>query len=233
MTPDIFSKYDTVWRTETIGDWDVEILQLVDFEAAVDKLINHLQLAGRDDILPEDCPYFGQIWSASRSLATEVSRLDLKGKTSLEVGCGLALPSLVAARNGAACTALDIHPDVYAFIEKTLEKNALPRSIDFKQQSWTEFTASAKFDLILGSDILYENQHPSNISDLLLRNLSPDGMAIIIDPCRWHHQEFAKALQDCGFHVDGQYSTVSEDIRVVRMYTMHIRFADLGAAKLV
>jgi predicted nicotinamide N-methyase len=224
MAQDIFEKYDTVWRTETVDGSSIDILQLVDFEAAVDKLITYLQLAGRNDILPEDCPYFGQIWAASRSLATEVSRLDLKGKTSLEVGCGLALPSIIAAKKGAICAAIDIHPDVFAFIEATLEKNALPGAINFRRENWTQFTADEKFDLILGSDILYENQHPSNIAEFLIRNLRPNGVAIIIDPCRWHHQEFAKTLQNNGFQVDAQYSTVAENSGVVRMYTMHIRF---------
>ncbi len=218
-------KYDTTWRTETVGEWSFEMLQLVDFEAAVDKLIDFLQLTGRDDIQPEDCPYFGQIWSASRTLATAIVNMDLSGKRSLEVGCGLALPSLVAAKKGAKCTAVDIHPDVHEFIQETLIRNKLGASLEFQQTNWREYTAPEPFDLILGSDILYENQHPDDIIHFLQRNLKGSGQAIIVDPCRWHHQEFAKKLESKGFHVEGVYTTVNEKERVVKIYTMTIRCA--------
>jgi predicted nicotinamide N-methyase len=128
----------------------------------------------------------------------------------------------VAARLGAFAIAIDIHPDVSAFIEENLARNGLADRVQFRRADWESFRSPRPFDLILGSDILYENQHPQAIAKFLDRNLMASGTAVIVDPCRWHHQEFDQTLRSAGFDVAGTYCTVDEGGKITRMYTMII-----------
>ena len=55
-----------------------------------------------------DAPYWAELWPCARSLAAHLATLDLAGVRVLELGCGLALPSLVAALRGAEVVASDV-----------------------------------------------------------------------------------------------------------------------------
>ena len=56
-------------------------------------------------------PYWALLWPAGRALADALTGRDLTGKRVLELGCGLALASVVAARRGArACSPPTGHP---------------------------------------------------------------------------------------------------------------------------
>ena len=58
-----------------------------------------------------DAPYWAELWPCARSLAAHLATLDLTGMRVLELGCGLALPSLVAALRGADVLASDVSAD--------------------------------------------------------------------------------------------------------------------------
>jgi hypothetical protein len=58
----------------------------------------------------------------------------------------------------------------------------------------------------------------------LQRALKPNGgMAIIVDPCRWHHRDFADLVAKEGFAVESVYSDETEDGKPVRLFTLKIR----------
>jgi predicted nicotinamide N-methyase len=215
-------RYETKWINIQVADKSLAIRQLADFEKTVDQLIDQLAAQGQNDITPEDCPYFGQVWISARRLAAIVRDLDLKGKQTLEVGCGLALPSMVAASCGADATAMDLHRDVGSFIATNCAANDI--SIGYLQADWRVYSPDHVYDYIFGSDILYENAHPLEVCAFLQRSLKADGgVAIIVDPCRWHHKDFADLLAKEGFRVESVYSDEIEDGKPVRLFTLKIR----------
>ena len=57
------------------------------------------------DAAIEEAPYWAELWPSARALADVVAARDVAGRRVLEVGCGLALPALVAAAGGADATA--------------------------------------------------------------------------------------------------------------------------------
>jgi predicted nicotinamide N-methyase len=66
-----------------------------------------------EDLLDEDAfaqdeflPYWAELWPAAIALASALPAR-LSGVRVVELGCGLGIPSLVAARRGAAVTATD------------------------------------------------------------------------------------------------------------------------------
>ena len=58
---------------------------------------------------------FGVVWPSSLMLADIIDVQSLVGLRVLEMGCGLGLASLVAARRGANITASDYHPLAHSF----------------------------------------------------------------------------------------------------------------------
>src|SRR5947208_16220128 len=52
-------------------------------------------------------PYSEVLWRSGVALAHEVAEADLAGQRVVELGCGLGVPSLAAARGGADVLATD------------------------------------------------------------------------------------------------------------------------------
>ena len=64
--------------------------------------------AQRIGISSASWPLFGMCWPSGMALAARLAQRDVRaGERILEIGCGLALPSLVAHRRGADITASD------------------------------------------------------------------------------------------------------------------------------
>ena len=115
----------------------------------------------------EFLPYWAELWPAARALAAALP--DVHGLRVVELGCGLGLPSLVAAARGAIVTATDWSPDAIELLRDNAARNGL--AIRAEVRDWREPWA-ARFDLALAADVLYERR---NVEPLLerLRGLAP------------------------------------------------------------
>lgn len=105
-----------------------------------------------------DAPYWAELWPCARSLASHVAMLELTGMRVLELGCGLALPSLVAALRGADVLASDVSADALELVaesgRRTLGRPLATLQADLHEPS--ALLASGPFDLVLGADLLYD-----------------------------------------------------------------------------
>lgn len=153
---------------------------------------------------------FGQVWPSGRVLAEAMCTFDVAGKRILELGCGLGLSSLVLQRRRADVTASDHHPLAEAFLEYNATQNQLPH-VRYRDLPWEiPDLALGRFDLIIGSDILYERGHAGLIADLLLRHARPDVEVLITDPGRGNSGSFTRALAGEGYAVHEQRSRFDE-----------------------
>src|SRR5215204_3004899 len=64
----------------------------------------------------EFLPYWAELWPSSLALARAVAGVELAGRSVVELGCGLALPSIVASLGGARVTATDWSPDALVYV---------------------------------------------------------------------------------------------------------------------
>jgi predicted nicotinamide N-methyase len=190
---------------ERCGALELELEMLADLDAAVDELLERAR-ADPGELERDLCPYFGVLWPAARALAGELARrgpAELDGQRVLELGCGLALPALVAAKLGASVTATDLHPDVPGFLARNLALNRLaPGAIEYVELDWRTGALGPRFDLVVGSDILYEAGHPEPVARALAAHVAPGGRILLADPARAYLQACLDELARLGFRAE-------------------------------
>ncbi len=168
-------------------------------------------------------PLFGLLWPSGLHLAEAMAlRPLLEGESILELGCGLGLASLVSHRRGALVTASDCHPLAASFLLENLRLNALPPMRychgDWAGQSWAEEAiAQARsqagparrrprvqglFDLIMGSDILYERDEGGALAGFIARHAQLHCEVLIVDPNRGNRPAFSRRMRELGFELD-------------------------------
>jgi predicted nicotinamide N-methyase len=193
--------YELETRTERIHGIPLEIECLADLDRTIDELFKVLEKTGEASLLEDLCPYFGTVWPSARALAAVLAELGpaLKGRKVLELGCGLAIPSLIAAKLGAEVTATDFHPEVPIFLRRNLALNGIAE-LEYVRVDWrSEFPDLGHFDYVVGSDVLYERNHSANLMTVIARYLHEEGKALIADPARPYLQSFVDGMKEGGF----------------------------------
>jgi predicted nicotinamide N-methyase len=187
--------YQVAFQTITVGENDFEIRSLQDRQQYSDP-DGRAKKAG---VSAATWPLFGVMWPSGIMLADVIDRYPLQGLRVLEVGCGLGLPSLVAHRHGADITASDYHPLAETFMAENIAINQL-LPIRFFIIDWNLINPGlGKFDLIIGSDVLYEPNHPRMLCRFIERHASDSCTIIMVDPGRRQRMEFSKRMVDNGF----------------------------------
>jgi predicted nicotinamide N-methyase len=144
---------NTSSETLRVGDVELTLVRPSEPEALLD------EEAFADD---EFMPYWAELWPAGLALA-EALPDDLAGVRVVELGCGLGVPSLVAAARGAAVTAVDWAADAIALLRENAARNGL--ELEAVRTDWRGF--DGVFDLALAADVLYEARNVEPLVRLL------------------------------------------------------------------
>ena len=119
-------------------------------------------------------PFWSVLWRSGVALARELDGMALRGLRVAELGCGLAVPSIAAARAGASVLATDACADALRLAERNARVNDV--HIETATVDWAEpgeLLKRAPFDLVLAADLLYERASVALLLSLLPR-LAPE-----------------------------------------------------------
>lgn len=120
-------------------------------------------------------------------------------KKILEIGCGIGLVSLLLNKQHADISATDIHPEAGDFLAQNTNLNN-GKNIPFERTSWNDLdTSLGEFDLIIGSDLLYEKESIISLANFIDMHTKLDSNIIIIDPGRDNHAAFSKKMVTLGY----------------------------------
>lgn len=214
-------KYPTLTKPRRYNDKTFIVEAIRDLDEAIDLICEAMTPEEQLDLFAEDlCPYFGVLWPSADALALYLSQNSnlVKNKTVLELGCGLGLPSLVATHLGGKVLATDFHPDVEEYFLRNCRHSNL--NCQYKRLNWREDKEDiGPFDVVLGSDVLYESKHPKELALGLIRFLNPGGKILLTDPGRAYLQTFLDAMNELGFTETMSTLPISEKEIFVIEYT--------------
>lgn len=161
-------------------------------------------------------PLFGLIWPSSIQLARKIKKRPVCSReTILELGCGLGLASLVMHRRGARVHASDCHPMAPHFLNVNQALNGLS-GLPYVHAQWGPpacsdvlaalglTPATERYDLIIGSDLLYERSTPALLADLVNQRAKAKAEVWIVDPDRGHRNQLTRELETYGFRLHRQ-----------------------------
>jgi predicted nicotinamide N-methyase len=195
-------------RVAIAGVDDLVIRSLLDRQQFFDPLGE----AERLGISSAAWPLFGLLWPSGAQLAARIALRPVRaGERILEVGCGLALASLVGHRRGADVTASDRHPLAERFLAANLRLNDLA-PMKYRHGHWSApalppgredasalCVVSGEYELIIGSDLLYEPDESAALAGFIARHASLAGEVWIVDPDRGNRLAFNRQMADAGF----------------------------------
>lgn len=189
------SGYRTRQLVVTIDGQDYRIRALSDLQQFSDPL----QVAELLGISSAQWSLFGQVWPSSRILAEVMATIEIAAKRILEIGCGLGLSSLVLQRRKADITASDHHPLAQSFLARNARLNGLPELLYCELQWSLPHAELGRFDLLIGSDILYERGHAGLLAEVIERHALPASEVILADPGRGNSATLTRALAVQGY----------------------------------
>ena len=184
-------------------------------------------VAERLGIGPAVWPLFGLLWPSALHLAAQLAlRPVCVNEKILEIGCGLGLASLVGHRRGALMTASDCHPLAADFLRENLLLNDLSSSLKYKHGQWGEaqpeslldagrVRLSSRYDLIIGSDLLYDRDMPAELAAFINLHAVDDAEVWIVDPNRGHRPAFNRHMAALGF-------ALLQDMRLSSLPPQHV-----------
>ena len=150
-------------------------------------------------VSPANWPLFGLVWPSAQKMADLMQTWQLEHLRILEIGCGLGLASLVIHRRAGNITASDVHPYTQRFLQANLVLNDLP-VMAYAAGNWAApESILGEFDLIIGSDVLYERNHPAQLAGFIQRHAADHAQVLIIDPNRGQRSAFHKLMHAFGF----------------------------------
>jgi predicted nicotinamide N-methyase len=184
------------------GGWAVELI----LPHAADELIDETDYAS-----DERLPYWAELWPSARGLARHL--LDAPGPNAaagadagegwagvrvLELGCGVALPSLALRSRGAEVLATDWYGDALRFARANAARNGLA-PLRTEMLDWRHPPPGAGFDLVIAADVLYEQRNASILAALLPAVTAPGGTVLVADPGRVYAAEFLRIVEEAGW----------------------------------
>ena len=185
-------RFRTVESRLCIADHELTLLH----PASAEELIDEADFE-RDERLP----YWADIWPSARVLAAQIARLPSAGRKLLELGCGAGLVATMAAMTGFDVCATDYYEDALRFTRVNVAQHTgeelHTRLVDWRRMP----TDLGRFDVVIGSDVLYERAYGKLVARAIDVTLKRSGEAIIADPGRIAAEEFIRDAAERGLQL--------------------------------
>ncbi len=192
-------KYDTVFEPLNIGDIHLDLLQIRDMKAHIEALE---QKASPGEKL--ELPFWARIWPTSILLSYVVQKMPVApGPELLEIGAGIGICGLAAAKAGFRATITDIDPDATLFTHINILKNNLLGQAKAALADFTETRLNTTYDVIIGSEVLYMEPTYRALVKFLDAHLKPMATSQVVLARDYHRKakKFFKLIER-DFNVD-------------------------------
>lgn len=190
---DIRARCRTRFEPFTVGPQRLNILRMTDLEEILD--------GGNPLADVSAFPFWVKIWEASLVLADLLVRLpEARDKTLLELGAGLAVPGLAAAKAGMRVSLSDYQDRILDFQRVSAAASGV--SADFLLLDWKNPPEELpRFDILAGAEILFREEFFEPLLRIMERALKPEGVVYLAhDERRMSLHPFLK-LAEPDYHI--------------------------------
>lgn len=218
---DLSDRFDAVVHDVPLGHHTFRILTVRD----PDELLE--SITPEAFAVDERLPYWAELWTSSFALARVcLEEEPLAGRTVLELGCGVGLAGIAAARAGATVTLTDYEKDALTFAGWNADANLSPEQrsrVALRHCDWRTPDSLGVFDVLLGADIVYERRAFAPVLNLLRQTLAPAGYVLLAEPDRTLGRDFFAFAAQEGFLVDTRSVAVERRQRTTHVTIARIR----------
>lgn len=215
-----WTRFDLDVRTEAgreLAAEPLELYALADAEASIDAgaLLREREIA--------DPPYWALAWTGARAIAAAVEEIWLRPLAKvLDLGCGLGLAGMAAARRGFAVTFGDYLEKPLEFVRATLVRSGTPRC-EVQRIDFTHDEPAERYDLVVAADIVYDPVHYAPLASFLYDSIAPQGTILLTESLRADARVFLEEMAARGFTDEKRPLWVMEDGRRERTWLHTLR----------
>lgn len=187
-------KFETANISLKIAQWDIQLTTVTNIDALFNALIQ--KGSDHEDVKDERIPYWAELWASSLAMAHYIAENTIitEGVRVTEIGCGLALPSIIAGKMGAEVTMTDYLNDALDFATLNWNQNLPTLKPHTHIVDWRTPDLSVSADILLASDVAYEARAFEPLLNAFRILLRPNGRIIITEPNRPVSREFFSQL---------------------------------------
>lgn len=166
-------------------------------------------------------PYWSKIWPAAIALSEFILHQPqyIKGKTVLELGAGLGLPSLVAAPYASHVLCTDSSQDAVDTVAKSAEHLQL-RNLDTVVLDWKSLSKDLNADVLLLSDVNYELNAFYTLTKTINSFLQNGTVVLLSTPQRLMAKTFVEPLLPFCIYKEDYNVKQTEDSTVVSVIAL-------------
>jgi predicted nicotinamide N-methyase len=165
--------YDTEFFPVNVGNRKLRFYK----PKSIDRFINP------DDPM-DGFPLWAKIWEASAILIQHMADLTVAPKRRiLELGSGIGVAGVAAASMGHDITLTEYDSDALNFLRANIQINNC-KHVPVLHLDWFKPELEGCFDLIIGSEVVYQERAVNALGDIFQRFLSPQGKVVLAERVR-------------------------------------------------
>jgi len=219
----IGSKFSIETVPLKIGDKVLKIIQIKDYEEYILDQVD----AGDPDVT--EAPFWAKLWEASSLLASFIGKQPVNPHCHmLEIGAGIGTLGIYAALCGHKITITDINEDALLFARANALLNGLT-DLDIRKLDWSDPGETTLYDVIVGSEVVYDRRSYPLLVNFLRRVLAPDGVIFLAKNADLPAPTFFEELIKCfEFEKTSQTHRTGNEAQEIELFTVrHKRQANV------
>jgi predicted nicotinamide N-methyase len=217
-------EFQTTTETISVGDQRLCFTRVADPDAVLDAICAQeaARRQGAEPKRPLRMPYWAAVWESGlamcRYLAERNARHPMTGLETLDLGCGMGMAGMALAALGARVTLVDLETACLPFA--TL--NTLPWAdrVYVRRCDWQRDDLRRQYDLIVGSDVLYEVDQWPHVELFIRKHLKPDGTVLIGEPGRPKAEAFPAWIRARGWSLSA--TGITQGIRTINVLELNL-----------
>lgn len=201
-------------REFTFGTENLTLWTTKDIDPLLDRMMSKHELD--PEIADDQMPYWAELWPSSLLMAEVLVNQapKLPEGEFFEMGCGPALPGILAARLGKQGTVSDYLEEALWLAELNVKENGVSDQVKIQRMDWRE-PLSKKVPWILANDVAYEKRAFRPLVDCWNDMLAPGGQIWLSEPGRSVAKGFFQLLEEEQWQTE--VIGTKERVRVLRI----------------